>query len=53
MPSPRVAHDLTATLELFDGISFLLVILEVQRLTGSNTDVSGVAGGEGLPSRGR
>ena len=52
-PSLGVTHDLTATLEHFDGISFLSVILEAQRLTGSNTDVSEVPGGEGLPSRAR
>ena len=50
---PGVAHDLTATLERFDDISFLPVILEAERLTGSNADVSKVPGGEGLPSRAR
>ena len=53
MPSPRVAHDLTATLELFDGISFLPMILEAQRLAESNIYVSEVPEGEGLPSRTR
>ena len=48
-----VVQDLTATLERFDGISFLPVILETQRLTECNTDVSGIPGGEGLPSRAR
>ena len=43
-------HDLTATLEHFDGILFLPVILKTQRLTKS-IDVSGVPGGEGLSSR--
>ena len=54
-PSPGVANDQQhmATLEHFDGISFLTVILEAQRLTGSNTEVSRVPGGEGLPSRAR
>ena len=52
-PSPGVVLDLTATLERFDGISFLPVILETQRLTECNTDVSGIPGGEGLPSRAR
>ena len=52
-PSPGVAHDLTATLECFDGICFLPVMLEAQRLMESNMDVSGVPGGEGLPFRAR
>ena len=52
-PSPGVVHDLTATLECFDGISFLPVILETQWLMESSTDVSGVPGQEGLPSRAR
>ena len=52
-PSPGVTHDLTAALEHVDGIFFLPVILESQRLMGSSTDVSGVPGGEGLPSRAR
>ena len=52
-PSPGVARDLTVTLERFDGISFLAVILKARRLTGSNTDVSRVPGGEGLLSRAR
>ena len=52
-PSPGVAHDLTATLERFDDILFFSVILEAQRLTRSDTDVSGVPGGEGLPFRAR
>ena len=30
-PSPVVVHDLTATLECFDGILFLAVILEAQK----------------------
>ena len=51
-PPPAVVHDLTATLEHFDGILFLPVILKTQRLTKS-IDVSGVPGGEGLPSRAR
>ena len=50
-PSPGVARDLTVTLERSDGILFLPVILKAQRLTGRNTDVSEVPGGEGLPSR--
>ena len=41
------------SLEHFDGTWFLPMILEAQRLTGSNTDVSGVPGGEGLPPRAR
>ena len=52
-PSPSVAHDLTATLEHFSGISLLPVIVETQRLMESSTDVSAVPGGEGLPSRAR
>ena len=52
-PSPGVTHDLTATLECFDDALFLPVILEAPRLTGSNTDVSEVPRGEGLPSRAR
>ena len=52
-PSPGVTHDLTATLEHFDDISFLPVILEAQRLKGSNQDVSEVPGEKGLPSRAR
>ena len=52
-PSPGVTHDLTAALEHVDGIFFLPVILEAQRLTGSNTDTSGVPGGDGLPSNAR
>ena len=52
-PSPSVAHDLTATLEHFSGISLLPVIVETQRLMESSTDVSVVPGGEGLPSRAR
>ena len=44
---------MTATLECFDDASFLPVILEAPRLTGSNTDVSEVPRGEGLPSRAR
>jgi len=51
--SPGVARDLMATLEHFNGISFLPVILEAQRLMESSTDVSGVPGGHGLPSRAR
>ena len=52
-PSPSVMLDLTVRLEHFNGISFLPVILETKILTGSNTDVSVVSGGEGLPSRAR
>ena len=52
-PSPGVARDVTVTLERFDGISFLPVILKAQRLTRSNAEVSGVPGGEGLLSRAR
>jgi len=52
-PSPGVVLDLTATLECFSGILLLPVILETQRLTESSTDVSGVPGVEGLPSRAR
>jgi len=51
--SPDVMLDLTATLECSSGISPLPVILETQRLTESSTDVSGVPGEEGLPSRAR
>jgi len=50
-PSQGVLLDVTATLECFKGIWLLPMILETQRLTGSNIDVSGVPGGEGLPSR--
>ena len=39
-------------MEHFD-ILLLLVVLEAQRLKGSNTDVSKVPEGEGLPSRAR
>ena len=58
-PSPGVVLDLTAALEHFNGISCTSVyfgtsvILEIQILTESNTDVSGVPGGEDLPSRAR
>ena len=52
-PSPGVVLDLTVTLEHFNGILFLLVILETHRLTESSTDSSGVPEGEGLPSRAR
>jgi len=52
-PSPGVVLDLTVTLEHFNGILFLLVILETHRLTESSTDASGVPEGEGLPSRAR
>jgi len=45
--------DLTATLECFNGVSLLPVILETHRLTESSTDVSGVPRGEGLLSRAR
>ena len=51
--SPDVMLDLTATLECSSGISPLPVILETQWLMESSTDVSGVPGQEGLPSRAR
>ena len=51
--SLAVAHDLAATLERFEDILFLLVVLEAQRLTGSNTDVSKVLGRESLLSKAR
>ena len=40
-PSLGVVLDLTVTLECFNGILLLLVILETQKLTESNTDISG------------
>ena len=43
--------DLTATVKHFNGISFLPVILETKILTGSNTDISVVSGGEGPPGQ--
>ena len=52
-PSQGVLLDVTATLECFKGIWLLPMILETQRLTENSTDVSGVPGGEGLPSRAR
>ena len=51
--SPDVTRDLAATLGYFGDMLFLPVVLEAQRLTESNTDVSRVPGGEGLPSRAR
>ena len=48
-----ISQQHTATQQQFDGISFLSMILESQRLMESNKDVSGVPGGEGLPSRAR
>jgi len=52
-PSLGVVLDLTVTLECFNGILLLLVILETQRHTETSTDVSGLPGGEGLPSMAR
>jgi len=43
-PSLGIVLDLTVTLELFNGILLLSVILETQKLTESNTDVSGGGG---------
>ena len=40
-PSLGIALDLTVTLERFDDILLLLVILETQKLTESNTNISG------------
>jgi len=52
-PPPGVELDLIATQEHFDDILLLQVILETQKLTETSTDVSGVPGGESLPSRAR
>ena len=46
-PLPGVVLDLTETLECFNGILLLLVILETQRFMEKPTDVSGVTGAEG------
>ena len=51
-PSPGV-FDHPVTLECFNGILLLLVILKTQRHTETSTDVSGLPGGEGLPSMAR